>query len=129
MSVYGKNVFRKWHGRKHTGPAIDAGLWDSIMLTLEAYSKADLQRHADALQADLLQLKLNSDFVFQPKQDAARTAMSKNLIESRIRLFQRHIDDIRGVGVRLHADQKRLFSHELKVRYMPTDACVMAKSC
>ena len=97
LAIYGTDVFRKWDGRKHVGAAVDVGLWDTIMLTLEAYSKADLQRHSDTLQADLLKLKLNPKFVTQPK-DTARSALSKSLIESRIRLFQTSIEVIIGAG-------------------------------
>ncbi len=83
------------------------------MLTMEGYHKADLQPHADALQGELRSLKADSTFMPQPKQDAPR--LSKSVIESRVRILQTSIENIRGVGSRRHADQARLFPADLKV--------------
>ena len=115
--IYGQDVFRKWDGRKHHGAAVEVNLWDVVMLTLATvgYSKADLQPHADKLHSELLKLKLDSKFIAQPRQEAPRTTFSKSQLKSRIWMLQTSIENVRGVDTPLHADQRRLFSSDIKV--------------
>ena len=76
VSIYGVDAFRRWDGRKFHGSAVDVGLWDTIMLTLQGYNKVDLQPHADALQAELLRLKANAELT---------SKLSKGNTEDRVR--------------------------------------------
>ena len=108
VGIYGTDVFRRHSGGKFRGADVDTTLWDTIMLTLEGYDKADLQPHADDLHAKLLDLKDNSTFVPKPGEKLGR----KN-IEARIKAFQKSIDAV--IGNQRHADQPRLFPPDLKV--------------
>ncbi len=108
VGTYGTKVFQRHNGLKYHGAEFDTTLWDTVMLTLEGYDRADLQPHADALHTELLRLKAGSAFV--PK---AGEKLSRKTVEARIRVFQNSIDAI--IGSQRHALQPRLFSPELKV--------------
>lgn len=103
------NVFRRYDGGKFHGADFDATLWDTIMLTLEGYDKADLQPHADDLRLKFLKLKAASTFVPKPGEK-----LSRKHIEARVKFFQKSIDAVIGSDQR-HADQPRLFTADLKV--------------
>ena len=108
VGTYGTKVFQRHNRLKYHGAEFDTTLWDTVMLTLEGYDRADLQPHADALHTELLRLKAGSAFV--PK---AGEKLSRKTVEARIRVFQNSIDAI--IGSQRHALQPRLFSPELKV--------------
>lgn len=107
INVFGPDVFKRYNGSKYQG-GFDTTLWDTVMLTLERYDRADLQPKADALRAELEHLKGKSSFV--PK---AGENLSRRGIEARIGVFKNSIDAV--IGMQRHADQNRLFSREIKV--------------
>ena len=109
IGIFGPDVFRKWDGKKFTGGAVDVSLWDTIMLTLVDYSSADLQRFADTLQPELLQLKLD----IQAESGPARVTQEK--IKARKKEFTNRIDAVRGETSH-HSYQPRSFPHGLKVQ-------------
>lgn len=100
-------MFQRHNGLKYYGAEFDTTLWDTIMLTLEGYDRADLQPHADALRTELLRLKADSAFVPKPGEK-----LSRKTIEARIRMYQNSIDAV--IGSQRHALQPRLFSPEFK---------------
>ena len=109
VGIFGTDVFRRHDGKKFHGADFDTTLWDTIMLTLEGYDKADLQPHADDLRRKLLKLKENSTLVPKPGEK-----LSRKHIEARVKAFQKSIDAVIGSDQR-HADQPRLFPPDLKV--------------
>jgi len=84
-------VFQRHNGLKYHGAEFDTTLWDTIMLTLEGYDRADLQPHTDALRTELLRLKADSAFLPKPGEK-----LSRKTIEARSRAFQNSIDAVIG---------------------------------
>lgn len=107
INIFGPNVFQKFNGSKYQG-GFDTTLWDTVMLTLERYDRADLQPKADALRAELEHLKAASTFV--PK---AGEKLSRRSIEARIGVFANSIDAV--TGMQRHAKQPRSFSEHDRV--------------
>lgn len=101
-------MFQRHNGLKYHNAEFDTTLWDTIMLTLEGYDKADLQPHADALRTELLRLKADSAFLPKPGEK-----LSRKTIEARSRAFQNSVDAV--IGSQRHALQPRLFSPDFKV--------------
>lgn len=108
VGTYGTKVFQRHNGLKYHGAEFDTTLWDTIMLTLEGYDRADLQPHTDALRTELLRLKADSAFLPKPGEK-----LSRKTIEARSRAFQNSVDAV--IGSQRHALQPRLFSPDFKV--------------
>ena len=115
INIFGPNVFQRFDGSKYQG-GFDTTLWDTVMLTLERYDRADLQPKADALRTELERLKAASAFV--PK---AGEKLSRRSIEARIGAFANSIDAV--IGMQRCVKQPRSFSEDDRVRTHIAPCC------